>query len=147
MRHALLPVPPRCLTAQLALDRRTAAVIMTHRYAVDLEWFRELLSSPATYLGVLGPRRRWQQMQVDLATAGETFQERDLARVHSPAGLDIGSETPEEIAMAIVAEIQTVMTGRDGGFLRDREVSIHAGGHENAASPSQAFQPGGACPL
>jgi len=143
----LLPVSPRCLTAHLALDRRTAAVIMTHRYAVDLEWFRELLPSPATYLGVLGPRRRWQQMQVDLTNAGEHFAEGDLARVHSPAGLDIGSETPEEIAMAIVAEIQTVMAGRDGGFLRNREVSIHASSHENAASPSPAFQPGIACPL
>ncbi|MCW3052814.1 MAG: Xanthine dehydrogenase, partial [Chthonomonadales bacterium] len=122
--HTLLPVPPQCLTAHQALDRRTAAVIMTHRYAVDLEWFRELLPSATAYLGVLGPRRRWQQMQVDLTNAGDHFPDGDLARVHSPAGLDIGSETPEEIAMAIVAEIQTVMAGRGGGFLRNREVSI-----------------------
>ena len=101
--HTLLPVPPHCLAAHQALDRRTAAVIMTHRYAVDLEWFRELLPSPTTYIGVLGPRRRWQQMQAELATAGDVFPEADLVRVHSPAGLDIGSETTEEISMAIVA--------------------------------------------
>ena len=145
--HALLPVPPRCLTAHKPLDRRTAAVVMTHRYAVDLEWFRELLPSQVTYLGVLGPRRRWEQMQVDLASGGDIFPASALGRVHSPAGLDIGSETPEEIALAIVAEIQTVMAGRAGGFLRNREVSIHSLGRENAGSPVPAFQPGGACPL
>lgn len=144
---SLLPVPPACLTAHLTPDSRTAAVIMTHRYSVDLEWFRELLPSPMTYLGVLGPRRRWQQMQVDLASGGDIFPECDLARVHSPAGLDIGSETPEEIAMAIVAEIQTVMAGRSGGFLRQREAAIHLPGGESSAAFPLSFQQGGACPL
>jgi xanthine dehydrogenase accessory factor len=144
---SLLPIPPACLTAHLSPDSRTAAVIMTHRYTLDMEWFRELLPSPTTYLGVLGPRRRWQQMQVDLAAGGEVFPEQDFARVHSPAGLDIGSETPEEIAMAIMAEIQAVMASRAGGFLRDRDVAIHPEGRGNTFSPSLAFELGDACPL
>jgi len=145
--QALLPIPPRCLTAHLTPDSRTAVVIMTHRYAVDLEWFRELLPSAAAYLGVLGPRRRWRQMQRDLAAEGETFSAGDLTRVYSPAGLDIGSETPEEIATAIVAEIQAVMADRSGGCLRDREDATPSVGRENFASPLRSFQPGGVCPL
>ncbi len=145
--QALLPVQPVCLTAHLTLDGRTAAVIMTHRYSVDLEWFRELLPTAVSYLGVLGPRRRWQQIQVDLAAGGELFSEGDLVRVHSPAGLDIGSETPEEIALAIVAEIQAIMAEREGGFLRNREISIHAADAAHSASPSFPYQPGSACRL
>ncbi|MCW3100167.1 MAG: xanthine dehydrogenase [Chthonomonadaceae bacterium] len=144
---SLLPIPPACLTAHLSPDSRTAAVIMTHRYNLDMEWFRELLPSAMTYLGVLGPRRRWRQMQVDLAAGGDVFSEQDIARVHSPAGLDIGSETPEEIAMAIVAEIQAVMAARSGGFLRNRDVAMHIEGRENTSSSSLAFELGGACPL
>ena len=70
----LLPVQPACLTAHLTPDRRTAAVIMTHRYALDLDWFRELLPTEVSYLGVLGPRRRWQQMHFDLAAGGIRFR-------------------------------------------------------------------------
>jgi xanthine/CO dehydrogenase XdhC/CoxF family maturation factor len=86
-------------------------------------------------------------MQVDFTATGERFPEDSLARVHSPAGLDIGSETPEEIALAIVAEIQTVMSGRAGGFLRDREVSIHSLDREHAAVNTSTIPQGGACPL
>ena len=143
----LLPIRPACLTAYLIPDQRTAAVVMTHRYAVDLDWFRELLPTPMKYLGVLGPRRRWHQMQIDLAAGGDVFPEDALARVHSPAGLDIGSETPEEIALAIVAEIQSVMAARNGGFLRNREIAIHSGEEESGALPSLSVQAGSVCAL
>ena len=144
--HSLLPIRPECLTTRMAVDRRTAAVLMTHRYAADLAWFRELLRSPVGYLGVLGPRLRWQEMQRDLAASGDVFPESELARVHSPAGLDIGSETPEEIALAIVAEIQAVMNSRAGGFLRQRDARIHPTDGDAPLLPLFVSQ-GTVCPL
>lgn len=145
--QALLVVRPECLTSYLTPDRRTATVLMTHRYALDLDWFRNLLPTPISYLGLLGPRRRWLQMQRDLAAEGEVYSEQELSRVHSPAGLDIGSETPEEIALAIAAEINAVMNDRTGGFLRWRDVPIHSGSREALDSENLTYAQGASCPL
>lgn len=145
---ALLPLRPECLPERMAMDCRVAAILMTHNYALDLEWFRRLLPSPAAYLGVLGPRQRWIQLQHELEAGGMTLSEHDRSRVHSPAGLDIGSETPEEIALAVVAEIQAVMRGRVGGFLRQRGSPIPAAGIAMPSSVSVVSRPQGAtCPL
>ena len=57
---------------------------------------------------------------------GMILSPQHLARLHNPAGLDIGAESPEEIALAIVAEMQTALSGRGGGLLRNRAGSIHA---------------------
>jgi xanthine dehydrogenase accessory factor len=145
--RALLPIRPECLTAHLTPDARTVAVLMTHRYAADLAWFRHLLPTPLRYLGVLGPRRRWERMHDELVAEGGALSERDFERVHSPAGLDIGSETPEEIALAIVAEIQTVMNRRHGGFLRHRAAPLHLPTADPTLLLPDALAQGFACPL
>ena len=147
--HAILPVRPECLPAKIAIDDRTVAVFMTHNYALDLEWFRQLLPSKIAYIGVLGPRRRWMQIQHDLTVGGHIPPDCDLARVYSPAGLDIGSETPEEIAVAIVAEIQAVMSGRAGGFLRGREAASSGltTGSDTLSGPTASLKRGDTCPL
>ncbi len=99
---------------------QTVAVVITHNYFDDLEILKMLLSSSARYIGVLGARRRTERLLQEL---DETFQ---IAKpLHAPVGLDIGAETPEEIALAILAEIQAVVSGRHGGFLRGRTGSIH----------------------
>lgn len=116
-----LLVTPKERLASLP-DTRTAAVIMTHSYAHDLAWLEYLLPSPLRYIGLLGPHRRAEQIRLDLQSEGIVVDE---ARLHSPVGLDIGTETSEEIALAILAEIQAVLTGRPGGFLRERKGPIH----------------------
>ena len=110
---------PEAAAAAMETDARTAVVLMSHNYLRDIAYLSSFLSAEPAYLGVLGPRGRTEQMLTELG------QPEALARVHAPAGLDIGAEGPEEVARAIVAEILAVTRGRAGGPLRDRRGSIH----------------------
>lgn len=104
---------------ELQLDERTAAVVMSHSFAQDTFFLETLVPQPIRYLGVLGSRRRTMDL---LARLG-----RDVMPSHlrAPAGLDIGAETPEQIALSILSEIQACFAHRAGGALRDRAGSIH----------------------
>lgn len=108
-----------------ASDTRTVAVIMTHNYEHDGLILPHLLRSNVAYIAALGPKRRTDQLLGEFAANGETFTEEQLSRLYAPAGLDIGADTPEAIALSIVAEIQSVLKMRDGGHLRDRKGSIY----------------------
>lgn len=110
---------------EFASDRRTAAVIMTHNYTRDRFVLPTLLNSEVFYIGALGPKRRTEQILDELTAGGENFTEEQFSRLYAPAGLDIGADTPECIALSIIAEIQSVMKNRDGGNLRDRKGSIY----------------------
>jgi xanthine dehydrogenase accessory factor len=107
------------------LDERSAAVVMTHNDARDLELLPALLASPAPYVGLLGSRTRTGLLLKDLRERGALAAEQALPRLYTPAGLDIGAETPGEVALAIVAEIQAVFAGRAGGPLRERKGPLH----------------------
>ncbi len=103
-------------------DERTAVVVKTHNYGRDFCALQKLLPLGLRYLGLIGPRKRRGQLLADLfnssgALGGEFF---------APAGLDLGTETPQEIALAIVAEIQSVFNAGSGKSLRDRRAPIHA---------------------
>jgi len=117
-----LVCPPERAVERVRLDERTAALIMMHQYVWDMELLRTVLASPAPYVGVLGPRARTEGL---LRHLGATAAERARGRLYAPVGLDIGAETSEEIALAIVAEVQAVFAGRAGGSLRDRRGPIH----------------------
>lgn len=100
-------------------------VLLSHNYAYDLAALQILLASPAPYIGLLGPRLKAQRL-LDELDAFPTAQVQQLReRLHSPIGLDLGSETPEEIALAIVAEIQAQHSGRQGRPLRERAGTVH----------------------
>jgi xanthine dehydrogenase accessory factor len=108
------------------IDAQTAALVMSHDYAQDLAALARLVGSPASYIGVMGPRKRTVQILMDLAARGHVSDEDEtLARLHAPAGLDIGANGPAEIALSIVAEARAVLAGRQGGMLRDRAGAIH----------------------
>jgi xanthine dehydrogenase accessory factor len=107
----------------LALDARTAAIVMSHSFAQDTFFLESLLQHPLGYLGVLGARRRTLDL---LARLGRDAMPPGL---HAPAGLDIGAETPEQIALSILSEVQATFAKRHGGALRDRDGSIHAREH------------------
>lgn len=109
----------------LPIDRFTAVVVMTHHFLNDRTLLPKLLSTPAPYIGLLGPRKRAQTL---LAAAAEGAAGHVRERVFGPVGLDIGSETPEEIALSLLSEIQAVFAGRRGGFLRERDRPLHDGG-------------------
>lgn len=113
-----LAVSARSLAAQVALDAMTSAVVMTHRLERDLDYLAALLDSPVSYIGVIGSRQRAAQITAALRQAD--------ARLHVPAGLDVGSETPQEIALAVAAEILALRNGKEGGLLSRTRTPIHA---------------------
>jgi xanthine/CO dehydrogenase XdhC/CoxF family maturation factor len=116
---------PTDVTAAAGVDGRTFVVVMSHTFLRDKEYVRSLLSSPAPYLGLLGPGPRTERLLRELKDEGVRVSDEDRARIHAPAGLDIGSEGPEEIAQAIVSEIVAVKRRRRAGFLKDRKGPIH----------------------
>jgi xanthine/CO dehydrogenase XdhC/CoxF family maturation factor len=109
----------------IALPRGAVAVIMTHNFENDAALVRSLLASGALYVGLLGPRAKADLVMGRLAEEGIIPTKDEIARLHSPVGLDIGAETPEEIALAIVAEILSTLHERPGTPLRHREGPIH----------------------
>jgi xanthine dehydrogenase accessory factor len=108
---------PGTLRADLALDAHTSVVVMTHNLERDIAYLAALRGAPVAYVGTLGSRERVGRMRLEPQLAS--------LHLHAPAGLDIGSETPEEIALAVAAEIMAVINGRSGGPLRDNEGAIH----------------------
>ncbi len=104
---------PRALSASgIDLSPRTAVVVATHRYLDDVAFLAELLPLSLGYLAVLGPTRRKERLLGDLAKLG--VGAGLASRLRGPAGLDLGGRAPEEVALAIVAEIQAVLSGRSG---------------------------------
>jgi xanthine/CO dehydrogenase XdhC/CoxF family maturation factor len=111
---------PASAAAAMNPDPRTTVVLMSHNYLRDIAYLGSFLGAEVAYLGVLGPRGRTEQMLDELG------QPQAMARLHAPAGLDIGAEGPEEVARAIVAEILAVTRRRSGAPLRERAGPIHA---------------------
>lgn len=122
---AVLLCRPEHVQEQVRLNSDTVAVVMTHHYLTDLRLLELLLHSPVRYLGLLGPKSRSERLLQELAQAGIVPNEAQRRRLHAPVGLDLGAETSEEIALAILAEIRAVLAGRAGGLLRDRPMPIH----------------------
>ncbi|MEH2444007.1 XdhC family protein [Nostoc sp.] len=110
---------------QVLITDRTVAVVMTHNYLDDLEILNVMLPSPARYIGILGPKHRTERLLQDLSTEKIVTTSEQLNRLYSPIGIDIGADTPEEIAIAIIAEIQAVLTNRKSNFLKNRNQPIH----------------------
>ncbi|WP_440990838.1 XdhC family protein [Haloarchaeobius baliensis] len=106
-------------------DERTAVVLMSHNKLDDELALASVLESDAPYVGLMGPRERFEQIREELAGDGVEFTEDQLARVATPVGLDVGGGEPVQIALSIVSEALAVLNGREGGRLRDREGAIH----------------------
>jgi xanthine/CO dehydrogenase XdhC/CoxF family maturation factor len=103
------------------LDEWTAAIVKTHNYGRDFAALCKLLPLGLRYVALLGPRRRRDQLLHALADAGVEAR----SELFAPAGLDIGAESPEQIALAMVAEIQSVFADANAQSLRDRRRPIH----------------------
>lgn len=122
---AVLAGPAKTLEG-LILDARTAVVVMTHNYPDDKRILQALLGTPALYIGQLGPRARTERLLSEIRGDGYLVTEAHRGRLHGPVGLDLGADTPEEIALSVVAEIQAAQAGRAGGPLRDRQAPLHS---------------------
>lgn len=117
---------PEACAAHLALGRQAHVVIMNHHLDRDRASLRFALSSNAPYVGVLGPRSRFERLLVALAQDGFVPSPEQLARVRSPVGLRLGAETPEEVALSILGELMAWRRAQSGGFLSGHAGRIHA---------------------
>lgn len=125
-------------------DSLSFVLIMTHNYLHDRDLLRAFLPTPVRYLGMLGPRARTQKILRELEAEGLKIGGDRLAQIYGPVGLDIGGDTPDEIALAALAEILAVARGRAGGFLRDRAGPIHLPAQEAGPAVSAVVLAGGA---
>ena len=112
-------------TPRIPIDEHTAVILMSHDYKTDLDLLRHFLKKEISYIGLLGPRKRMIKMQNELHEEGLDVQLDDLAHLFGPVGLDIGAESPEEIALSIASEIVATLRNREGSPLRKREGPIH----------------------
>jgi xanthine/CO dehydrogenase XdhC/CoxF family maturation factor len=98
---------------------------MNHHVERDQESLRFSLESDAAYIGVLGPRSRYDTLLAGLAEQEYVPDPTRAARVRSPVGLSLGAETPEEVATSILGELLAIRRGFDGGFLSGSSGSLH----------------------
>ena len=116
-------------------DRWTAAIVKSHNYGRDFAALARLLPLNLRYVGLIGPKKRRDQLVHDLFEIGVGMN----AGFFAPAGLDLNAETPEEIALSVVSEIQRVFAEGSGQSLRDRKQPIHGAKNPHwraAARPS-----------
>jgi xanthine dehydrogenase accessory factor len=110
------PVPLAELASHLTITPQTSIVLTTRGSNVDVPGLPSLLDTQAGYIGVIGSRKRWNTTVKDLNQQG--ISEEKLKRIHSPIGLGIGAETPEEIAVSILAEILMLRTAGSGQSMK-----------------------------
>jgi xanthine dehydrogenase accessory factor len=106
----------------LDLTPHTSAVLMTHNFADDRGYLRDLAWTPIPYIGILGPHQRTQRI-IDAVMTERPFH---LHRLFAPVGLDLGAEGHAQVAVAIVAELMAIQAGRPPVSLRTRTTPIHA---------------------
>jgi xanthine dehydrogenase accessory factor len=107
-----LTLPLSELAQNFSITPWTYIVLTTRGVAVDITGLPALLDTPAAYIGVIGSRRRWETTRKAMLEAG--VAEEKIRKVHSPIGIELNAETPEEIAVSIMAEIIMVLRGGSG---------------------------------
>jgi len=121
----VISTSPADVRGALDLDGSTYAVVMTHNFIDDRIALEELLESPVPYIGLLGPRERFEEIREECRAEGREFTGDELERIYTPAGLDLGGGTPFHIAQSIAAEVTAVRYGREPKHLKEREGHIH----------------------
>jgi xanthine dehydrogenase accessory factor len=123
--ETVLVAPAGSIDEHVELDGGCFVVLMSHRYYEDLSVLRVLLGRPLAYLGILGPRKRTERLLAQLEGEGAAIEPDTLRKLCAPVGLDLGATTPETIALSILAEMQSHLTGRIPIPLRERNAAIH----------------------
>ncbi|MCO5947782.1 XdhC family protein [Mucilaginibacter flavidus] len=123
VKKIVIAKPDKTL-ANIVLDDRTAMILMTHNYNYDMAMLRQLLPLKLPYVASLGPKKRLQRMLDELKEEGINVTNDQLESIFGPAGIDIGSENSDEIALSIIAEIQAVLNKKTINSLRDKK-AVH----------------------
>lgn len=116
---------PEKVLQQIPIDDKTVFVLMTHNYNYDYAILKALLGKNIPYIGALGPKKKLDNMINDLKAENIVLNEKQKNILYGPVGLELGAETPAEIALSITAEIMSVMNNKKGGSLRNLLTEIH----------------------
>jgi xanthine/CO dehydrogenase XdhC/CoxF family maturation factor len=116
---------PEKVLEQIPIDEKTVFVLMTHNYNYDYAILKALLGKNVPYIGALGPKKKLDNMITDLKAENIFLNEKQKNIIYGPVGLELGAETPAEIALSITAEIMSVMNNKKGGSLRNFLTEIH----------------------
>jgi xanthine/CO dehydrogenase XdhC/CoxF family maturation factor len=116
---------PEKVLEQIPIDEKTVFVLMTHNYNYDYAILKALLGKNVPYIGALGPKKKLDNMITDLKAENIFLNEKQKNILYGPVGLELGAETPAEIALSITAEIMSVMNNKEGGSLRNLLTEIH----------------------
>lgn len=128
---AIVIGPTEELPSRFSYPSPSVAVVMTHHYLRDLDLIQQLAPLRLAYLGMVGSRERAQRLMAELRGLG-TDADLLADSLRAPAGLDLGADAPSEIALSIVAEIQTVLRRTTATALRNRNGRIHNEPEESA---------------
>ncbi|CAM1342543.1 XdhC family protein [Tenacibaculum aestuarii] len=113
-------------TIQLShVNNNTAVAIMNHNFTYDLRWLIKLQEQNPIYIGILGAAKRREKLFNELFEFSPNVSDEFLDKIHTPAGLNIGAETPEEIALSILAEILSVIRNKEVFSLKKITGRIH----------------------
>ena len=121
----LLQVEPKLLKINW-INEQTAIVFMTHSYAKDLQYLLALKNTKPIYMGLLGPFKRRERIINDLIEQYPEVEDSFLEKLYGPAGLNIGAETSQEIAVSICSEILSVTRQQKPDFLKNKLTAIHS---------------------
>ncbi|WP_282082430.1 XdhC family protein [Streptomyces tendae] len=124
---------PHTYLARTVVDARTVLCVLTHEAKFDIPLLRLALRLPVAYVGAMGSRRTHLDREARLREAG--VSDRELARLRSPIGLDLGARTPEETALSIAAEIVATRHAGTGASLTGAHTPIHHDGPTAPAAP------------
>lgn len=117
---------PENTLKNIEIDSRSCFVLMSHNYNYDHAVLKLLLTKNSLpYIGILGPRKKYLRMLKELEEEGFDLQQDQLNKIYAPVGLEIGAETPAEIGLSILAEIQAVLSGKNARPLREKLAPIH----------------------
>ncbi len=112
------PVMMDELPKHITIDKHTVLILTTRGSAIDAAGLSPLLDSPAAYIGIIGSKRRWATTVKALKEKG-VFDEK-IVKVHSPMGLELQAETPEEIAVSILAEVMMIKDKGTGNSMKEQ---------------------------
>jgi xanthine dehydrogenase accessory factor len=116
---------PRDVADLREWDADTYAVIMSHNFLDDRIALEGLLETSVPYIGLMGPRKRFEEIREEFAEEDRTFTKGELDRIYTPIGLSLGGDTPYQIAYSIVAELLAVSNDRTPEHLSRRDGHIH----------------------
>lgn len=122
--HEILHLEPENI-GEIQLNKNSAIILMTHSYVRDLKYLSKLKDFELSYIGLLGPKKRREKLLNELLELNDDVDDTFLDLIHGPSGLNIGAETPQEIALSICSEILSIVRGKEPIYLSDKVSSIH----------------------